>query len=95
MIHLHELLIPLVDVCSLATVVVLITSGGGVALVVITPLHYLLQDSLIDLAQMLCFEIKLNTVVEAHVGNGNSILDLTKIFKHVLNEDRFPSRSTV
>lgn len=38
LVDLHELLIPLIDVCGLATVVVVITGGGGVVLVVVAPL---------------------------------------------------------
>lgn len=77
MVHLHELLVPLLDVRSLATVVILIASRGGVVLVVITPLHYFFQDSFVDLAQMLYYETRLSTVVEAHVGDGDSLVDFT------------------
>jgi hypothetical protein len=49
LVHLHELLIPLVNIGSLATVVVIIAGAWGVVLVVFTPLDDLLEDGLVNL----------------------------------------------
>jgi hypothetical protein len=49
LINLHELLVPLFDIASLAAVVVLVTGGGGVVLVVLAPLDDLAEDGLVDL----------------------------------------------
>jgi hypothetical protein len=49
LIHLHELLVPFIDISGLATGIVVITSARGVILVVSTPLDDLLQDGLIHL----------------------------------------------
>jgi hypothetical protein len=50
LVDLHELLVPLVDVCRFLTRVRVIVLGGGrVVLVVVAPLKNLLHDGLVDL----------------------------------------------
>jgi hypothetical protein len=49
LVHLHELLVPLIDVGGLAAVIIVIGSALGVVLVVLTPLDDLLQNGLVDL----------------------------------------------
>lgn len=50
LVNLHELLVPLLDICSLfAGIGVIISSGGWVVLVVLAPLNNLLEDLIIDL----------------------------------------------
>jgi hypothetical protein len=51
LVDLHELLVPLVDVRSLAAGVIIITGAGRVALVMGAPLNNLLQDGFVDLYQ--------------------------------------------
>lgn len=51
LVHLHELLVPLLDVGGfLAGVRVVILGGLGVVLVVLAPFNDLLEDGLINLA---------------------------------------------
>jgi hypothetical protein len=50
LVDLHELLIPLIDIRSLAAVVIVVTGGGGIVLVVLTPFNDLLQDGLVHLS---------------------------------------------
>ena len=49
LVHLHELLIPFINISGLATVVIVITSARRVILMMITPLDNLLKDCFIDL----------------------------------------------
>lgn len=49
LIHLHELLVPLIDVSGLATVVVIVASTRRVVLGVLAPLDDLLEDGLVNL----------------------------------------------
>jgi hypothetical protein len=50
LVDLHELLVPLVDICALlARVRVIVLGGRRVILVVVAPLDNLLHDSLVDL----------------------------------------------
>lgn len=50
LVNLHELLIPLLDICwLLASVGILVGGGGGIVLVVFTPLKDLAEDSVVDL----------------------------------------------
>lgn len=51
LVNLHELLVPLIDICGLAARVIIVTGAWGVALVVSAPLENLLQDCLVDLEE--------------------------------------------
>lgn len=47
LVHLHELLVPLIDLgCLLSVVVVLVVGGRGVLTVVLAPLDHLAQNGL-------------------------------------------------
>jgi hypothetical protein len=93
LVDLHELLVPLVDVGSLATgVVVLITSAWGVVLVVFAPLDDLLQDRLVDLASHKSVRDRWKCLFtgrdnQTHIGNGDGFSGFTQILKHVLDQD--------
>jgi hypothetical protein len=50
LVDLHELLVPLLDICGLlAGIGVIVTDWGGVVLVVFAPFDDLFQDRFIDL----------------------------------------------
>lgn len=49
LVHLHKLLVPLINVGGLATVVVVIAGTGGIVLVVFAPLDDLLKNGLVNL----------------------------------------------
>lgn len=49
LVHLHEFLIPLIDIGGLATGIIIVTSARGVILVVSAPLDDLLQNGLVNL----------------------------------------------
>lgn len=73
MVNLHELLIPLLDVCGLLAAVVLVIGGlGGVVAVVLAPLNDLAQNGLVDVRD----------------GDGTAGENaVTKILNHVADED--------
>ena len=95
LVHLHELLVPLLDVgCLLAGVGIVVGSGGWVVLVVLAPLDNLLEDLLVYLwvnASVNCSS-KQNEAGRrgTYIGNGNGRLHrtLSYILKHVLDEHR-------
>lgn len=49
LVHLHKLLVPLINVGGLATVVIVIAGTGGIVLVVFAPLDDLLKNGLVNL----------------------------------------------
>lgn len=48
LVNLHELLVPLVNLCGAAAVVVVLASALGIVLVVSAPFNDLLQDGFVD-----------------------------------------------
>lgn len=95
LIHLHELLIPVLDVGSLLTVVgILVVSRRGVVAVVLAPLDHLPQNGLVDLRiiSITCSSCADEAVsrAAAYVGNGDSLGEsaLAKILQHVLDQKR-------
>lgn len=74
LVNLHELLIPLLDVCSLlARIGLVITSGNWIIFMVFTPLNDLFQNRLVDLKREVSghTESRCEIVLTLGIGTGS------------------------
>lgn len=101
LVHLHELLIPLLDVGSLLTSIrLVILSLRGIVAVVLAPLDHLAKDSLVDLHRCgLASLCRQSGPYTTNVGNGDGVVladtVITNILQHVLDEDRAVGNGTI
>lgn len=90
LVHLHELLIPVINVRRLlARIGIVLLRGDWVVLVVLAPLENLAEDGLGDLPMMSASLLRqsVQSGIVAHIHDRNGFLARrTEILDHVLNE---------
>lgn len=88
LVHLHELLVPLVDIGGLTAVVIVVGGAGGIALVVLAPLNNFLEDRFVDLRQLAWEHVTPPPQQrETYIGDGNGLARVTQVLQHVLDQD--------
>lgn len=101
LVNLHELLIPLFNICRLlAGVGLVVLLLDGVVAVVLAPFDNFAEDSFVDLGRLLAaVERVMEGRLVTHVGDGDGVVLLdtvvTNVLEHVLDKHGALSYDTV